>query len=181
MSGDFLLPCECGQSVPIRLTQAGHTVRCTCNRELVVPTMREIRALPAAIERDTPLGTQPAWPIQYGILFAIGMGIAVAAAGSLLYFGWQRSKVMPYVRKPIVDDVEFQVSASELSPPEAWDIWTKYREVELGARRPPMYLLYRRRADTLETRMKMAAGLGALGLLVAVAAVQLGKRAGAPD
>ena len=46
----YQLPCKCGQSVNIEPSQAGQTVVCVCGEHLLVPSMLQIKALPAAPE-----------------------------------------------------------------------------------------------------------------------------------
>lgn len=52
----YLLPCPCGQRIPVSLAEAGGTVRCgACGAELAVPTYRELKSLePAAADANAP-------------------------------------------------------------------------------------------------------------------------------
>ena len=50
----YLLPCECGQSVEIEPSQAGQTVVCGCGKELLAPSMLQIKALPVAPDKPAP-------------------------------------------------------------------------------------------------------------------------------
>jgi hypothetical protein len=47
----YLLPCKCGQSVEVEPGQAGQTVVCNCGELLIVPSMLQVKALPAAPEK----------------------------------------------------------------------------------------------------------------------------------
>ena len=47
----YLLPCPCGQSVEVEPNQAGQTVPCGCGQNLTVPSMLQMKALPAASEK----------------------------------------------------------------------------------------------------------------------------------
>lgn len=42
----YLLPCACGNQIPIEPTDAGLTVACTCGAKVKVPSTRSIFALP---------------------------------------------------------------------------------------------------------------------------------------
>ena len=46
MSICYLLPCSCGNSVPVESHQAGGSVNCTCGQSLNVPSLRDLRELP---------------------------------------------------------------------------------------------------------------------------------------
>jgi len=83
VSSKFLLPCLCGQQVPIEPRQAGETIACRCGASLQAPTMREICALePAPAEPSLPRATAT-WGWRHGlrllgavtVLLAVGWGI----------------------------------------------------------------------------------------------------------
>ncbi|MGL6195868.1 MAG: hypothetical protein ACRC2T_13715 [Thermoguttaceae bacterium] len=52
MAQKYLLPCTCGESVPIETTQAGQTVTCSCGLQLQVPTLLKIKKLPEYKEQE---------------------------------------------------------------------------------------------------------------------------------
>jgi hypothetical protein len=48
---DYLLPCSCGQKLPVSVRHAGHMIRCACGAQLEVPTLRGLRQLEPAEAR----------------------------------------------------------------------------------------------------------------------------------
>lgn len=77
----YLLPCQCGQSVEVRSSQAGLTVSCTCGRELAVPTVGGLRQLP---QKAAPGGEpRAAWGARQGALLALLLLAAALALGGL--------------------------------------------------------------------------------------------------
>ncbi len=85
MSNARLLPCSCGRKVPVRPSQAGQTVRCSCGAELQVPAWREIAALEPASAKAAPAGAGPwGWPERLLLLGVAGLAVAVAICAYLL-------------------------------------------------------------------------------------------------
>src|SRR5437764_1041958 len=84
MNERYLLSCECGQTTPVTIAQAGRELGCVCGKVLHVPTMRGIRQLPPAPQAA---GTRrPAtWSPVQGGMFAGGLVIATV---SLLMIGY---------------------------------------------------------------------------------------------
>lgn len=79
MSQQYLLPCPCGQTIPIEISQAGRSVTCaSCGESIEVPTMREIRQLePVELPADeAPSGE---WTTLRNSLFAGGFAITTIA------------------------------------------------------------------------------------------------------
>ena len=50
MSQKYLLPCSCGQDVPVETSQAGGNLLCRCGLSVQVPTLLKIKKLPLAGE-----------------------------------------------------------------------------------------------------------------------------------
>ena len=98
----YLLPCKCGQSVEIELGQAGQTVVCACGENLLVPSMLQVKALPAAPEKPASqrsrkklvpyrsalmtfvssvaclILTVLLWRVEYGLFFVLLRGLTGA-------------------------------------------------------------------------------------------------------
>ena len=49
----YLLPCKCGLSIEVEPGQAGQTVVCVCGKNLLVPSMLQVKALPAVQEKSS--------------------------------------------------------------------------------------------------------------------------------
>lgn len=52
MSRHYLLPCSCGKSVSIEVSQAGQEVKCVCGETLSVPSLLQIKKLPEDTARQ---------------------------------------------------------------------------------------------------------------------------------
>jgi hypothetical protein len=105
----FLLPCRCGNKVPIEKTQAGQQVRCSCGLELDVPTMQAIGRLePAPVEGPTAKAASR-WGLWQGLVL-LGAAIALPAIGWAAYLGlsWPKARTV---------DIE------KLSPTQALSAW----------------------------------------------------------
>jgi len=65
MKIEYLLPCSCGEKLVVDRSQAGLSKRCTCGRDVTVPTLRGLeqleRAAPAeeTIARIRQAGSGP--------------------------------------------------------------------------------------------------------------------------
>ncbi|WP_146445311.1 hypothetical protein [Botrimarina colliarenosi] len=82
MSVRYLLPCSCGQSIPVSASQAGGRVTCECGAEREAPRLRELRQLPT----DQPEAKATAgWGFRQGVLSA-GLVIAGLLAGVAGWF-----------------------------------------------------------------------------------------------
>ncbi len=82
MSAKYLLPCPCGQRIPVEPSQAGETVCCCCGATLEVPTMREIRQLKCVGLTAGARGAEGAWGKREALILlgaivtATGLGVA---------------------------------------------------------------------------------------------------------
>ncbi len=116
----YLLPCACGNSVPVDIGQAGGRVVCSCGTQLDVPTLRQLRHLPRETvgEKGKPAGS---WGSRQGIITA---SLIVAAA--LLAWGawiWWTGPVIP-----TFDPATRQCAVEEQikTPAGAWEAWIDY-------------------------------------------------------
>lgn len=84
----YLLPCSCGKKVRVDAGQAGAKVNCECGQQLAVPTFRGLRNLevePAPVSNVVPTGQPAGWSTLRGILFSLGLLVAVVAGGIVCY------------------------------------------------------------------------------------------------
>lgn len=92
MKAEYLLPCSCGNKVPVDAGQAGAKVACSCGQQLTVPTFRALRDL----ERVTPaaaVAESSPWSTTRGILFSFGTLVSVIAAGLVFYHLYMYSQL----------------------------------------------------------------------------------------
>jgi len=74
----YLLSCQCGQSHEIEPGQAGQTVMCGCGENLLVPSMLQVKALPAAPEKPKPQRKRKSVPYRAAIInLLLGIGSLV--------------------------------------------------------------------------------------------------------
>jgi len=91
MKAVYLLPCPCGNKVPVDGGQAGAKISCTCGKQLTVPTFRALKELEmeaqavasAAVAREAP-----AWSTGRGMLFSFGLLVSVIATLLICYNGY---------------------------------------------------------------------------------------------
>ena len=68
MEGRYLLPCSCGQEIPVEPRQAGQEIRCDCGASLEVPTMLGMAALEKAPSEPSHTPPSAPWGIRQGIV-----------------------------------------------------------------------------------------------------------------
>jgi hypothetical protein len=104
----YLLTCAaCGTEMPVTTGQAGQILRCHCGQTVEVPSVRNLKHLPPAV--DEPVS--PVWTKQKGFLF---LGATIAACS--LAFG--------------IAILVFRPSAADASPPIAIDPAAIQHEVD---------------------------------------------------
>jgi hypothetical protein len=72
----YLLTCGCGRELSVDPGQAGESLRCECGATIAVPTLRQLRQLPAACD-DTAAAVGRAWSFRHGAI-AVSLILAVA-------------------------------------------------------------------------------------------------------
>lgn len=174
----YLLPCTCGETVPVATSQAGETVACACGRALAVPTMREVRRLQPA-PNDQPAAPRPSWSALQGVLFVTGillLLIGSAIAIILFYYG-----SLLDTEKPEIPSLEqFQAEVDKFDVVTSLDRWDEINKLGLAQYRPsiPMYLHNREVAGRYRILSFVSGGFAGFGLLLAVASLLLRKKRG---
>ncbi len=164
MSVRYLLPCSCGQEVPVETRQAGGTVTCACGQALVAPSLRGLRQLP--VEESHAVARRE-WGVRQGavmlcIVLAIGMGIL--GGGLWKYARGQAPVETSAILQKLHEHIE------SLTPVESYYEWLQHvRDTDLiqnpdadNAIRATRFVLLRRVA---------LASWGVSGLLLLAAAV----------
>lgn len=168
----YLLPCECGQKIPLSTGQAGDTLTCECGRTVTAPKLREMRLLEPAPEPKAGGPPRASWsPIQ-GALYATGGGIVALAALALLVVSLQRSQLQTEAPPLIPDKVEEYLGEIDRNTPlQNLEIW-KNEVLDEGLKREgdPIFVTHQR-ADAILRKITIAAGsVGAFGMALIVAA-----------
>ena len=118
MSAKYLLPCRCGQQIPVEPRQAGQKVVCSCGATMQVPRLLEIMALePAPDESNAPPAAASwGWRQRTKLLGSILLSVAVLAAVLLLMN-------RPISRFQEVSPEEVLRNAHKMTPTETWNYW----------------------------------------------------------
>jgi hypothetical protein len=144
----YLLPCVCGQEIPVEATQAGQQVRCQCGVELEVPTLLNLTRLKsAAPPAAAPRRTRSAWGHRQRVML---VGLAIMAVGTL-WAGWE------LLQRPLWLDV------SSFRPRDAVIYWSSLKQ---GVdRRMVWEFHYTQRLDDNNLWLVVAGVVTGLGLL----------------
>ncbi len=115
----YLLTCACGRQHVVETRQAGESLECGCGTMVAVPTLRQLRMLPAARE-ETTATVSPPWGLRQA---AITVNLLLAAA-CLTLAGVSRYSERPV---PTIDPVKYSAEVdrlvSQLTPLEGWQRW----------------------------------------------------------
>jgi hypothetical protein len=122
----YLLSCSCGGRLVVETGQAGETLRCDCGRQVVVPALRQLRALPPADDVaaiDTKAAA--AWSTRHAVVTVL----LLAAFASLAVVGvsWWRQPTLPTFN-PAGWTQLMDTKISELTPEAAWQAWVQFYE-----------------------------------------------------
>jgi hypothetical protein len=171
----YLLPCSCGQSIPVGRAQAGQQVTCACGKELTVPTLRGLRELqPAPPEKAR--SSPRAWTPLHGVLFASGIvaavvGVIVAIHNVRLY-----AVVQNYTDDQSQDVIEHEASHIDIATPEQLLVlWNQERTHGLGTKGTPLWIAAQQSAKIYWTRVTIAGIVAAAGAGLAIGAVFIGR------
>ncbi|MFV1965704.1 MAG: hypothetical protein ACC628_09805 [Pirellulaceae bacterium] len=169
----YLLPCDCGKSVRIEVSQAGQTVACACGKSLDIPAMRAIRELVP----DEPIEVPSAgrrWSAAHGAGFAIGSLLLVSGLGigivSHLQYAYMKTQIPPL---PSAEATAAWVAEiDDWSAMQAWEFWQTTRVEEVP--KVSMHALITRRVDGVHQRALLAYGIAGGGLLLAIGTMWIG-------
>ena len=159
----YLLPCQCGQKLPVDTSQAGLPVRCACGAELQVPTLRGLAALERATE--TSLG-KPAgeWGPRQAAAFLglsiLAIALAVATALWLTFPKFPEFHFGPLDRQAIEDQI------NSLKPQDSFEYFEKLRQEFPPEGELQPIADYQQKATAHRRYLLGAAAAAALGVLV---------------
>ncbi|MDZ4848563.1 MAG: hypothetical protein SGI77_04665 [Pirellulaceae bacterium] len=168
----YLLPCSCGETIPVEKSQSGSQVDCpTCHRSCEIPTMREL--LTFEFVTGTPIAdnrkSSPAarWALLRGITAALCFLVALFGLGRAGSYGVYRlSNPTNFAVEDLLRETE--KSSQQLSVVETWDNWRYLQETGLRTKRPPQVFVIKRfleKRDVEMARWGIAGAVGLLGLL----------------
>lgn len=145
MAQQYLIKCDCGTEHAVEASQAGDTIQCQCGRAIEVPSLRELKALPTAQSdaASKPKKTRSWHPLQ-GVLF--GLGAVLLVVGSLWAGGLfiHRSRLDlepdPRIQQQLEENLE---NIAKLDIEQTYKNWELVKQVGLGQRQPPAYVINR--------------------------------------
>lgn len=180
MAAQYLLPCDCGETTEIETSQAGQQINCRhCGASVLAPTLRGMRQLEPVPSEPTAVQSKPSWSRTQGVLFATGIGllfVSLAVSAVLLYHRNQLKTDKPEVGPPAPPDQ----AIDQTEPAVLLVQWRRLIEKStLGEWQPKEFVYERERERMINTTLLVIAGLAALGVVLAMAAV-LAKRKPAP-
>ena len=116
----YLLPCSCGQKIPIEPRQAGEVISCDCGASQNAPTMREMTRLEEAAP-DPTAGEAATWGVRQAIVLLGGIMLVVAIVPAVFLYLEFPTKPKP----PTVESIREDAATS--SPLVALKTWHLFR------------------------------------------------------
>ena len=114
----YLLPCSCGKSIAVSVSQAGDKVHCECGQELEVPTLRQLREL---APEQTDSTESASWGFRQGVI-TLGLILAsLMAATSGWFYATQPTPLQPFDASAWTEKVEEDLAV--VDSPLAWSLW----------------------------------------------------------
>ncbi|MCA9206015.1 MAG: hypothetical protein KDA59_23340 [Planctomycetales bacterium] len=173
----YLLPCECGEAIPLEVSQAGQTVRCeACGKSQEAPSMRGIRALPTTeveTERRVEL-RESNWSLGRGAFFSAMLLVAVLAfAFAGLQYLSLRSIGKVYSEEEAT--VVFDELIDDFDAEQAYSAWQEFRDHGMGPKRPADYVQFRNAAEQLRMVVTVSLIIGTVALVAAVASIAMSR------
>lgn len=163
----YLFPCsQCGAQHEVVRTQAGEKLVCSCGAELEIPSFRDFRhlqpaegaAASAAIRQ--PINDLPRRLVLVGGMLLIAIGLVVGSYGGLL-----RTGIYVPERQPS-RDAEVDAAIDDLSPTQAFDLWTSYRDQGLGPYQVPYRFMAQWTRGFYTRFFQVGVGMVGLGIVL---------------
>ena len=161
----YLLPCQCGQKLPVDASQAGLRIRCVCGAQPQVPTLRGLATLERAIASSAGPRARSWGPRQAVAFLGLSIFTVAAAAAVVLWFTFPKFPDFQYDQ---VDRQAIEQFVNGLSVQESLELFESMRQgMPQGGELPPI-AEYQAKA-TVHRRyllaMAITAGVGGLLLL----------------
>lgn len=172
MPATYLLPCHGEKKVEVTPASAGRTIVCPCGKNVVVPTLRELRQLPRVDgDEARPRATAPAWSMQQGVIFSLGlflMAVCLTALATLTFHRMRIDTSAPEMNQQMLKRVDRALANAE--PAATLDAWRMLRDNPLPEKRPKLiFEANREEARQLEIYMVVAGVVGLIGIGLVIA------------
>ena len=172
----YRLTCDCGATHLVTTSQAGQQLTCSCGNSLSIPTLRELKQLPAADPTyepqrraiDGPDRRRPS--LLIGSMFAV-MCLAIPAA---IFFTYQRLTMDTSYTEESDREMAF-AELDEATPAELSMAWDSFSTRGLGQPTKPAFYQVQSQARALQWRLAIAWGIALIAAIIA-AAVAVNRR-----
>jgi hypothetical protein len=188
----YLVPCRCGQKIPVEKAQAGEILRCACGKKVEIPTLMGLKSLqrtadaPAVRSTQSPASaksaradrsrriSQPASRSGWGawervaFLGALVTVVALIAVGFIL----RRWPIAPYSD---IDPHLIRDSVLRASPADTWTLWFDLQAIGLSEVHPRVQAGYAMAIEQSRFDLRIAIICLAAGLVIAVSALVIGR------
>jgi hypothetical protein len=158
----YLLPCECGEKIPIEPRQAGETILCVCGTTMRAPAMLDMTKLEVAIAEESRPLAPTAWGVRHGLVLA---GLAVAASAIALLIVIVAKRPEPPDPPPTPEQIREEVG--QWSPLESWK---RFRAAKATGLDPAPRKDVSEYAEQV-TRYKMRLAAAAIAILLGMALI----------
>ncbi len=167
----YLLPCSCGEKIPVEPRQAGQTISCTCGTSLEVPPMLQIKRLervePAPEEAERAAAGRRGWGAFDGLALLGGVILASSIGAGIWLF-----VIRPQPRTLAGPD-EIREAVNNLPPQALWRNWRWMRATGLDPTPPTQDKNYPLWCRQYWLWMSVIAVIGLLGLALTVTMLSL--------
>jgi hypothetical protein len=175
MSDRYLLPCDCGKSVAIELSQAGQTVSCSCGKQLAVPAMRLIRQLPIDKVNTATPPAKAEWNPAKGATFALAMLLLLSGIVIAIYTYPTQTAMSKF--KPVPELFEkSQKTIDVQTPEELWDLWNAIVSHGIGEHDASPFVYASKEANRLGIILIISIGMIIGGVVLAIVSLLLPGR-----
>lgn len=170
MSAKYLLPCHNGNTVEVTTADAGRMIACPCGKQVQVPTLRGVQALPRAVADTKPAA--PTWSAQQGACFSIGLCLMLVGliGVGITYYGFRQ---IDTTKPELTDEGHAALGAwaNSLDAASTLELWQALRDNPLGEERvPQQWEAQRDAAQRHQFYMGLTGAVAAVGLALAIAA-----------
>jgi hypothetical protein len=199
----YLLPCPCGQSVPVARSQAGMRIVCPqCNANLDIPTIRGMANLvslaPEELKSSTSssasrlAGNSAGKPSDYSTASPPTPGepqggtvrraltaafLIVFVVAGLTTARWAIIRYFNPTPFTVEDEINYGANnLANFTPSDAWDAWQFYQSTGLTEKRPETYYRIKRAMELQDENMRAGGVLTAIALGCLITILFIPKR-----
>lgn len=170
-----LLTCQCGETIPVPLRQAGNEITCpACSSTIQVPKLGQLRQLPQAApsaDQESPRPVSMGRRLTFaGVCLLAGIGFFVGAFSLITA---STIEVESTTEEHIAADIE---RLQKAPPAQVTELWREYMVYGLNDRHP---FPYKQHADEKAAWMRrgiIGMSVAAIAVIVAVVLARTGRK-----